>query len=69
MNTHFSETLAGKIKDGLSIALLSDAGTPGISDPGFRLINACRNEGVPITASSRSLRIDQCLSTLRTTDR
>jgi 16S rRNA (cytidine1402-2'-O)-methyltransferase len=50
-NEHaLSETLLAKIKDGVSIALLSDAGTPAISDPGFRLINACRIAGVTITA-------------------
>jgi len=38
------------IKGGQRIALVSDAGTPSISDPGFRLIKACRKEGLPVTA-------------------
>jgi len=35
-----------KIKAGQSIALISDAGTPLISDPGYHLVNQCREHGV-----------------------
>jgi 16S rRNA (cytidine1402-2'-O)-methyltransferase len=35
-----SPSLILKMKDGLSVAYVSDAGTPGLSDPGFRLIRA-----------------------------
>jgi len=33
-----------------AVALVSDAGTPLVSDPGFRLINECREEGIPVTS-------------------
>ncbi|MEX0332182.1 MAG: 16S rRNA (cytidine(1402)-2'-O)-methyltransferase [Puniceicoccaceae bacterium] len=36
------------IEDGQSCGLISDAGSPGISDPGFRLVRACRKAGLPV---------------------
>lgn len=38
------------IKNGLNIALVSDAGTPTISDPGFKLIRECIKEGIQVTS-------------------
>lgn len=37
-----------QLKEGKNIALVSDAGTPGISDPGFMLSRACRRENIEI---------------------
>ena len=41
--------LAERLEAGEDIALISDAGTPGISDPGFMLVRECRKAGVEVT--------------------
>ncbi len=43
-----AEKLAEFIALGKSVAVVSDAGTPGLSDPGFRLVRACRRRGLPV---------------------
>lgn len=42
------ESIVQKIINGTDIALVSDAGTPAISDPGFLLIRACIENDVPV---------------------
>jgi 16S rRNA (cytidine1402-2'-O)-methyltransferase len=40
------KNIADKIESGLNVALISDAGTPGISDPGYLLIHTCLEAGI-----------------------
>ena len=40
--------LVKRLKEGETVALVSDAGTPNISDPGYQLIRQCRQEGVRV---------------------
>lgn len=46
--TEAAEKLAAHLAAGKSIAVVSDAGTPALSDPGFRLVRACRRSGLPV---------------------
>jgi len=43
------ELLLGRLLGGESVALISDAGTPAIADPGYRLVRACHAAGVTVT--------------------
>ncbi|WP_116475224.1 16S rRNA (cytidine(1402)-2'-O)-methyltransferase [Zobellella maritima] len=45
---HKAEQLVTRLLSGKSIALVSDAGTPLISDPGYHLVNRCREAGIRV---------------------
>jgi 16S rRNA (cytidine1402-2'-O)-methyltransferase len=42
--------LIGELREGRSVALASDAGTPGLSDPGFVLVREAVREGIPVVS-------------------
>lgn len=44
-----AERVLERLEGGETVALVSDAGTPLISDPGFRLVSLCRERGIPVS--------------------
>jgi len=44
-----AERIVGRLRDGQSLALISDAGTPLVSDPGYRLVRAARAAGIRVS--------------------
>lgn len=55
-------------REGLAVALVSDAGSPLISDPGYKLIRACREQGVEIFTLPGCCALICALAALRTAD-
>jgi 16S rRNA (cytidine1402-2'-O)-methyltransferase len=45
-----TEEILERIQRGEAVAMVSDSGMPGISDPGARVVALCREAGIPITA-------------------
>ena len=45
-----AEYLVDRMLEGLHVALITDAGTPGISDPGEELVRKCLDNGIPVTS-------------------
>lgn len=60
--------ILARLREGASVALVSDAGTPMIADPGFKLVRAAAAEGLPVTAApgASSVLAALCLSGLPT---
>ena len=46
--TEAAEQLVERLTQGQSVAVVSDAGTPALSDPGFRVVRACRRRGLAV---------------------
>ena len=49
-NVEKAAYLVDKMREGLSVALITDAGTPGISDPGEELVRQCAAAGIEVTS-------------------
>lgn len=45
-----AKVLVKQLQEGKDIALITDAGTPGISDPGEELVRQCHEAGITVTA-------------------
>jgi 16S rRNA (cytidine1402-2'-O)-methyltransferase len=45
-----AEELVQQLKGDTKVALVSDAGTPAISDPGYRIVRICRERAIPVVA-------------------
>jgi 16S rRNA (cytidine1402-2'-O)-methyltransferase len=58
--------LMGSLREGKDVALVSDAGSPGVSDPGYRLVQEAIRERIPVTAlpGPSALLLALCLSGL-----
>lgn len=59
------ESVAARIESGETIALVSDAGTPGISDPGFLLVRTCIAHGVEVETLPGATAFCSCTDTER----
>src|SRR5262249_13655739 len=65
------------LKAGTDVLLIADAGMPGVSDPGYRLVGAAADAGIPVTArpgpaagarAARAVRGDRCARGVRAAD-
>ncbi len=54
--------IINKLRSGMTISLISDAGTPLISDPGYHLVRACHDAGIKVSPVSGSSSITAALS-------
>jgi 16S rRNA (cytidine1402-2'-O)-methyltransferase len=55
------DLLLGELTEGRQVVLVSDAGMPGLSDPGFTLVRACVERGLPVTVLPGASSVDTAL--------
>jgi 16S rRNA (cytidine1402-2'-O)-methyltransferase len=60
--TAASETVMARLREGAAVALVSDAGTPLLSDPGFELVRACWDEGIAVVPVPGASAVSAALS-------
>jgi 16S rRNA (cytidine1402-2'-O)-methyltransferase len=64
------QSIVDHIKNGKTMALISDAGTPGVSDPGYLLVRACKQQGIKVSClPGPTALIPALVSSGMTTDR
>jgi len=56
------EQLVARLRAGASVALITDAGTPAISDPGYLLVQRCRAEGIAVVGVPGASAVTTALS-------
>lgn len=56
------DTIIEKLKEGMNVALISDAGTPCISDPGFLLVNSVVKAGITVSPIAGANAVIACIS-------
>ena len=56
------EYILKQLQEGWKVALVTDAGTPGISDPGYKLINLARQNNIPVTVVPGAVALITALS-------
>jgi 16S rRNA (cytidine1402-2'-O)-methyltransferase len=47
-----TRTILQRLENGTNVALVSEAGTPGVCDPAWQIVAACRREGIPVVSVS-----------------
>ena len=55
--TEATRSVMEALESGRNVALVSDAGTPLVSDPGYRLVNAARSRGLPVVPIPGATRV------------
>ena len=60
--TQLAGDIADHIESGEDVVLVADAGTPAISDPGFRLVRECRKRGLQVTTTPGASAVVAALS-------